>query len=349
MCRTVIVGSKSKIIGGKYQGTTSADVKMIPVCMGRTHQNAETNVLRRIRVAGYCRVSTEEESQQGSFLSQERFLRDLIEKHPDWEPAGIYKDENRSGTSRLHRVEFNQMMEDAKAGKIDYIITKSISRFARNTVDTLNCIRELRNLNPPVGVLFVKEGTFTLDPKYDMIITIMAALAQNESYSIAENIRWGIRKRFRNGIPQINLERMMGYDMDRQGKWLVNTEQAEIVQYIYGRYLQGRSAHGISDELNRGGVKTVNGKNWCTTGILCILENEKYVGDLIIQKTYTKDVLNHRPIENNGELPRYYIRNHHEAIISRQDWVEVQKKILGRARKRKKYNMVQRFILEEML
>lgn len=347
MDRTVIAGPRTKILGEKQQGMIGISVKMIPANAMSEPQKMLPFPSGKIRVAGYCRVSTEEESQQGSFLSQETFLRNIIEKHPDWELAGVYKDENRSGTNRLHRAAFNRMMADAKAGSIDYIITKSISRFARNTVDTLNCIRELRNLNPPVGVLFIKEGTFTLDPKYDMIVTIMAALAQNESYSIAENIRWGLQKRFRNGIPQINLDRMMGYDMGSQGRWLVNPQQAEIVRYIYNRYLQGCSAHGISEELNRGGIKTVNGKNWCTTGILCILENEKYVGDLLIQKTYTRDVLNHRPVENNGALPRYYIPNHHEAIISRQDWFAVQKKILGRARKRKEYNMVQRFLLKE--
>lgn len=188
---------------------------------------------------------------------------------------------------------------------------------------------------------------FTLDPKYDIFLTVFSALAQNESYSIAENIRWGIRKRFRRGIPQINLNRMLGYDMGKDGRWVINQEQAEIVRYIYDRYLQGHSARGISEELNDSSTKTINGKNWCTTGILCILENEKYVGDLLIQKTYTKDVLNHRPVENNGELPRYYILNHHEAIISREDWIEVQRKICGRARKRKEFNMVQQFILEE--
>lgn len=347
MAKIVVAGPRTKLLGEKQQAAGSALVKMIPACTFHgAHKNAP-DIPEKIRVAGYCRVSTEEESQQGSFLSQEAFLRSMIEKHPEWELAGIYKDENRSGTNRLHRAGFNRMMADAKAGQIDYIITKSISRFARNTVDTLNCIQELRNQNPPVGVLFIKEGTFTLDPKYDMVVTIMAALAQNESYSIAENIRWGLRKRFRNGIPQINLDRMMGYDMGSHGRWMVNQQQAEIVRYIYSRYLQGRSAHGISEELNRGGIKTINGKKWCTTGILCILENEKYVGDLLIQKTYTRDVLNHRPVENNGALPRYYIPNHHEAIISRKDWFAVQKKILSRAKKRKDYNMVQRFMLEE--
>ena len=323
-------------------------VKTIPACADKKHLEKESETSGgKLRVVGYCRVSTNEQSQESSATAQELSIREMILKNPTWEFGGIYKDINRSGTSRKNRDDFNRMMEDAKAGKIDYILTKSISRFARNTVDTLKCIEELRNLNPSVGVVFMKEHIFTLDPQYDIFLTLFSALAQNESYSIAENIRWGIRKRFQRGIPQINLNRMLGYDMGNDGKWVVNPEQAKIVRYIYDQYLQGHSAHGIAVELNDSGVKTISQKNWCTTGILCILQNEKYVGDLLIQKTYTKDVLNHRPVENNGELPRYYILNHHEAIIRREDWIEVQKRICSRARKRKEYNMVQRFMLEE--
>lgn len=347
MYRTIVPASRGKIINGNPTGKRLTAVRTIPACAERRCRPREQCSITKLRVAGYCRVSTNEQSQESSAAAQELSIREMILKNPAWEFRGVYKDINKSGTSRRNRDEFNRMMEDAKAGKIDYIITKSISRFARNTVDALNCVKELRNLNPSVGVVFMKEHIFTLDPKYDIFVTIFSALAQNESYSIAENIRWGIRKRFRRGIPQINLNRMLGYDMGKDGRWVINQDQAEIVRYIYNRYLQGHSAHGISEELNDSSIKTINGKNWCTTGILCILENEKYVGDLLIQKTYTKDVLNHRPVENNGELPRYYILNHHEAIISREDWIEVQKKICSRARKRKEFNMVQRFILEE--
>ncbi len=328
-------------------GKSPAAVRTIPAYAERKSPEKEQEVIGKLRVVGYCRVSTNEQSQESSAAAQELSIREMILKNPTWKFGGVYKDINKSGTSRKDRDEFNRMTEDAKAGKIDYIITKSISRFARNTIDALKCVEDLRSLNPPVGVVFIKEHIFTLDPKYDIFLTIFSALAQNESYSIAENIRWGIRKRFRRGIPQINLNRMLGYDMDKDGRWVINQEQAEIVRYIYGQYLQGRSAHGIVEDLNGSEIKTINGKNWCTTGILCILQNEKYIGDLLIQKTYTKDVLSHRPVENNGELPRYYILNHHEAIISREDWIKVQQKICMRARKRKEYNMVQRFILEE--
>ena len=347
MYRTVVSAPQGKIITGSQFGRRQTAVRTIPAYTERRHPANEQCAVGQLCVAGYCRVSTNEQSQESSATAQEVSIREMILKNPTWKFGGIYKDINKSGTSRNHRDGFNQMMEDAKAGKIDYIITKSISRFARNTVDALDCVKQLRNLNPSVGVVFMKEHIFTLDPRTDFILTLLSMLAEYESYSIAENIRWGIRKRFKLGIPQINLKRMLGYDMGENGNWVVNQEQAKIVRDIYDSYAHGRSASGISKDLNNRGIKTINGKNWCTTGILCILENEKYIGDLLIQKTYTKDVLNHRPVENNGELLRYYIMNHHEAIIKREDWIAVQRKICGRARKRKEYNMVQRFILDE--
>ena len=346
MYRTVVPTPQGKVIDQKQVEKQGSAVRTIPAYPEQGMGLKAQNTVRKLRVAGYCRVSTNEQSQEGSVIVQEASIHDLIQKNPAWECTEIYTD-IKSGTNRRHRDEFNRMMNDAKLGKIDFIITKSISRFARNTVDALNCIEELRNLNPSVGVVFMKEHIFTLDPGDDLILTVLSALAQNESYSIAENIRWGIRSRFKRGIPQINLNRMMGYDMGKDRNWVVNEEQAEIVRCIYDSYLRGHSANGISKDLNACGIKTVNGKNWCTTGILCILENEKYMGDLLIQKTYTKDVLNHRAVENNGEVPRYYIPNHHDAIISREDWIAVQRKICSRARKRKEYNMVQSFILDE--
>lgn len=346
MYRTVVSAPQEKVVDKSQAEQQRLAVRMIPAYPEQGLSLKEQNASRKLRVAGYCRVSTNEQSQEGSVIVQEASIRDLIQKKPSWEYVGIYKDK-KSGTSRNHRDEFNRMMNDAKLGKIDFIITKSISRFARNTVDALNCIEELRNRNPSVGVVFINEQIYTLDPGNNLLMTVLFSLAQNESYSISANIRWGIQSCFKRGIPQVNLDRMMGYDMDANRNWVVNEEQAEIVRGIYESYLRGRSASGISDDLNERGIKTVNGKNWCTTGILCILENEKYMGDLLLQKTYTKDVLNHRAVENNGEVKMYYVSNHHDAIISREDWIAVQRKICSRARKRKEYNMVQRFILDE--
>lgn len=301
----------------------AAPVKVIPA-QKKENREKPAKARRSIRVAGYCRVSTNEESQKGSFASQEAYLRSLIMNHPGWELVDIYKDENCSGTSRAHRDGFNRMMRDAKAGKMDYIITKSISRFARNTVDSLDCVHELKGLNPPVGVFFEKEQINTLEDKCEMVLTILSCLAQNESLSISENICWGVRRKFRLGIPQINLNRMLGYDMTETGEWIINQKQAETVRYIYERFVAGESANKIASELNCIGQTTVNGNKWTASSVLIILRNEKYVGDLAMQKTFTKDYLSHRAAPNRGEMPMYYIDDHHEPIVNRLLWNKAQ-------------------------
>ena len=245
MHKIIISKTAKKVISNSQLKTENSAVKMIPAFEQDMRQPETAKQVRKLRVAAYCRVSTGEESQQGSFTSQISYFKSVITNNPDWELVEIYVDENRSGTSRTRRQGFNQMIEDAKAGKIDHILTKSLSRFARNTVDTLNCIQELRNLQPSVGVYFQKENMYTLNRKYDFILTTMAALAQNESYSIAENIRWGLRKKFRNGVPQINLKRMLGYDMGNNGKWVINSDQAKIVRYIYRKYLRDAPLTGF--------------------------------------------------------------------------------------------------------
>ncbi|HIU41431.1 MAG TPA: recombinase family protein, partial [Candidatus Egerieicola faecale] len=210
-------------------------------------------------MAAYCRVSTGDESQQSSYSKQKNFYTHLILENPGWSLAGIYADEAISGTSRVRRTAFNQMMQDAVAGKIDYIITKSISRFARNTVDTLHCVRQLRQLSPPVGIYFEKESIDTLDAKGELILTILSALAQEESRSISENIRWAFQKNFRSGKPHVNLNRMLGYDWDENGNWIIQEEQAELVRFIFQRFLAGDSGRSIAQALNRMGKKTVQG------------------------------------------------------------------------------------------
>ena len=283
---------------------------------------------RLLRVAAYCRVSTGEESQQTSYATQKAYYTQLITGKPGWLLAGIYADEALSGTSRVRRTQFNRMMEDARAGKLDYIVSKSISRFARNTVDTLTCIRQLRQLDPPVGVFFEKENIDTLDASGELVLTILSALAQEESRSISGNIRWAIQKNFQAGKPTINLNRMLGYDSGPDGQWLVNPDQAEIVRDIFTQFVGGRSANRIADGLNRLGKTTVNGKRWTAGGVLTVLRNEKYTGDLEMQKTVTRDYLTHRSTVNCGEAPRYYVENHHEPIIDRLLWNKAQA-ILG--------------------
>lgn len=307
-------------------------VVVIPATRRSIQNGGQLREQTNVRVAAYCRVSTGDESQQTSYAAQKSFYTRLITEKTGWKFAGIYADEALSGTSRIRRAEFNRMMEDAKAGKLDYIVSKSISRFARNTVDTLTCIRELRQLDPPVGVFFEKENIDTLDAKGELILTILSALAQDESRSISDNIRWAFQKKFQAGQPQINLNRMLGYEKGEDGTWKIHAEQAEIVQYMFQRFASGQSANKIATELNALGKTTVNGKQWAAGSVLVILRNEKYAGDLEMQKTVTKDFLTHRSVENKGEAPRYYVKNHHEAIIDRMTWEKVQA-ILGQKRK----------------
>lgn len=312
---------------------TGPAVSVIPATKRSVQNGGQLKQQTNIRVAAYCRVSTGDESQQTSYTNQKAFYSGLIQSKAGWRFAGIYADEAISGTSRAHRDEFNRMMEDAKKGKLDYIVTKSISRFARNTVDTLNCVRELRQQNPPVGIYFEKENIDTLDATGELILTILSALAQDESRSISDNIRWTFQKNFQAGIPQINLNRMIGYDKAEDGTWVINPEQAAVVRYIFERYVCGQSAKRIAEELNKMGRKTINNKNWSCSSIMTVLRNEKYVGDLEMQKTITKDFLTHRSTVNNGEAPRYYVENHHVGIIDRVTWDKVQAMLYEKPRK----------------
>lgn len=299
-------------------------VNVIPATK-RSLQNADSFRKQKVlRVAAYCRVSTGDESQQTSYTNQRAFYSDIIKSRPGWSFVGIYADEARSGTNRIHRQEFNRMIEDAKAGKIDYIMTKSISRFARNTIDTLECVRQLRMLNPPVGIVFEKENIDTLNATGELILTILSALAQDESRSLSDNIRWTFQKNFQAGKPQINLKRMLGYDKGENGEWLINEEQARTVRFIFEKYVYGHSANSIAKQANETGLRTVNGKMWRADSVLDILRNEKFVGDLEMQKTVTKDFLTHKSSVNRGEAPKYYIKDHHTGIIDRFTWDKTQ-------------------------
>lgn len=315
----------------QYDGVPT--VAVIPATKRFVQNGGQLRQQDNIRVAAYCRVSTGDESQQTSYTKQKEFYTMLIQRRQGWRFAGIYADEAISGTSRARRVEFNRMMDDALEGKLDYIVTKSISRFARNTVDTLNCVRQLQQQNPPVGIYFEKENIDTLDAKGELILTILSALAQDESRSISDNIRWTFQKKFQEGKPQLNLKRMLGYDKGNDGRWVINPSQAEIVRYIFERFLYGCSANKIAKELNEMGRYTVNGKKWRSDGVFTVLKNEKYVGDLEMQKTVTKDFLSHRSVINTGEAPKYYVRDHHIPIIDRMTWERVQAILLERGYK----------------
>lgn len=299
-------------------------VTKIPATRRAVESGGQFKKSKDLRVAAYCRVSTGDESQQTSYTTQKQFYTEMIGRHSGWTFAGIYADEAISGTSRAHRSEFNRMMEDALNGKLDYIVTKSISRFARNTVDTLNCVRELKSQTPAVGIYFEKENIDTLDATGELILTILSALAQDESRSISDNIRWSIQKNFQSGKPMVNLNHLLGYTSGPNGEWVIVEDQAETVRYIFQQFVRGKSATQIAKELNEAGKTSVLGNPFRCESVYFILRNEKYVGDVEMQKTIIKDFLTHRSTRNMGEAPRYYVKDHHPGIIDRQTWDQAQ-------------------------
>ena len=265
---------------------------------------------RRRRTAGYARVSTDHEEQASSYEMQMAHYKNYIESRADWDFVGMYSDEGISGTNTKKRDGFNQMIEDALAGKIDLIITKSVSRFARNTVDSLQNVRKLKENG--VEIYFEKENIWTFDTRGELLITIMSSLAQEESRSISENTTWGKRKQFAEGKTSVGYSAFLGYDKDFE----INEEQAKIVRLIYKLFLGGRSFYAITKELEKRCIKSPSGKDkWYISTVRSILTNEKYRGDALIQKEYTADFLDKTRRKNAGEIPQYYVEEHHEAII----------------------------------
>lgn len=289
-------------------------------------------------MAAYCRVSTDQLEQLSSYEAQVAYYTAFITNHPDYEMAGIYADEGISGTNTKKREQFNKMIEDCKAGKIDVIITKSISRFARNTLDCLNYVRMLKEQG--IGVIFEKENINTLDSKGEVLLSILSSLAQDESRSISENCTWGIRRRFEQGKVTVNHTKFMGYDKDEEGNLVINEKQAKIVRRIYKDYLDGKGPNRIARELEEEGVPNWNGKaKWYESSIRKMLSNEKYKGDALLQKTYTVDFLTKKRVENNGEVPQYYVEESHPAIIDKEMWEAVQLEMERRRAFAEKYSI----------
>lgn len=277
-------------------------------------------------MAAYCRVSTDQEEQLLSYENQVNYYTTYINENPLYEYAGTYADEGISATNTKKRDEFNRMIADCRAGKIDMIITKSISRFARNTLDYLNYVRELKELG--IGIIFEKENINTLDAKGEVLLTILSSLAQDESRSISENSTWGIRRRFEKGQHKMSTKRFLGYDTDEEGKLVINRKQAQIVKRLYSEFLSGKTIDYIKRIFEREGVKNWNGgTKWQTTTLQSMLENEKYKGDAILQKSYTTDFLTKKRILNQGEIQKFYIEDDHEAIIEPWIWECVQLEI----------------------
>ena len=287
-----------------------------------------------LRVAAYCRVSTQLEQQESSFEAQKNYYTEKITNNPNWKLAGIYADDGISGTDMKKRDEFNRLLQDCEAGKIDMILTKSISRFARNTVDTLNTLRILRKKG--VTVFFEKEHIDTHADNGEMIITVLSGLAQEESFNLSENTRWGIIRKFENGTIMLNHNRFMGYTKGKDGELAIVPEEAETVRLIFRMYLEGTSIAGIKRHLEKEGILTVTGRKiWNEGTISKMLSNEKYMGDALLQKSYTADFLTKTRKKNNGEMRQYYITDNHEGIVAKEIYYAVQREKQRRAERRK--------------
>lgn len=285
---------------------------------------------KKLRVAAYCRVSTELEEQESSYEAQVEYYTRKIQETENWKLAGIYADDGKSATNTKKRDDFKAMIKDAEGGKIDMILTKSVSRFARNTVDSLLTIRKLKEKN--VAVIFEKEGVNTLDETGEILITILSSLAQEESRNISENTRWGVVRRFENGKMIVNHNKFMGYTKNENGDLVIVQEEAEIVRLIFRLYLEGYSAKKISQYLEENGIKTATGQDkWYDSVIFKMLRNEKYMGDALLQKTYTIDFMTKKKVINKGIVPQYYVEDDHEPIIPKELFYRVQEELARRA------------------
>ena len=273
-------------------------------------------------------MSTDHEEQHGSFENQVEYYSNYISKKPEYELAGIYTDEGITATNTKKREGFNNMIADCEAGKIDMIITKSISRFARNTHDCLRYARHLKELG--ISVYFEKEAISTTDATGELLFTILSSLAQEESRNISENCNWAIQHCFKKGKAYLNTNRFMGYDTDKNGNLVINRKQAKTVRYIFDRFEEGMSYTSIGRELRDMGVKPIFNGSWQGTIILGMLSNEKYCGDLLMQKTFTIDYLTKKRVRNHGERGQYFVEANHPAIIPKDEWKAVQMEIKRR-------------------
>jgi DNA invertase Pin-like site-specific DNA recombinase len=292
----------------------------------RVGSTAAKEKVKKLRVAAYCRVSTETEEQNSSYEVQVAHYTEFIKKNNEWEFAGIFADDGISGTNTKKREEFNRMIDECMEGNIDLVITKSISRFARNTLDCLKYIRQLKDKN--ISVFFEKENINTMDAKGEVLLTIMASLAQQESQSLSQNVKLGLQYRYQQGKVQVNHNRFMGYTKDEEGNLIIVPEEAEIIKRIYREYLEGKSLAGIGRDLEKDGILTAAGKpRWRPETIKKILLNEKYIGDALLQKTFTVDFLTKKRVKNEGHVPQYYVENSHEAIIPKELFLQAQEEL----------------------
>ena len=309
--------------------------KLVRIIPPKPEFSGENRIdIRPKRVAAYCRVSTDKEQQEHSFETQKEMYTEMIMMKPNWQMAGIYADEGITGTIAKKRPDFMRMIEDCRKGKIDLIITKSVSRFSRNNLDCLLYVRELKEMGIPI--IFEKEGINTLQVSSELLITLFSGLSQAESESISMNVKIGKRQSLKNGNVPFSYKSFLGYRKGADGKPEIDEEQAVIIRRIFSEYLAGKSLLDIAKGLTADEIPTARGKtNWSSARVQSILTNEKYKGDALLQKTYVVDCISKKSKKNNGELPMYYVENNHPAIIERAVFDRVQEEISRRNSKKK--------------
>ena len=301
-------------------------VEVIPATWNPTDESA--GEIRKLRVAAYCRVSTELEQQQSSYDIQIEYYTRHIMQNPNWIFAGVFADDGRSATNTFRRDDFNQLMNQCMKGKVDMVITKSISRFARNTVDCISWVRKLREKN--VAVYFEKENLNTLDDSTEMILTILSSQAQEESRAISTNVKWGYARKFEKG--ESTRQRSYGFRKAPTGEMCIVEEEAAVIRNMARWFLDGDSLERIKHRLEDAGIETTTGKRtWSTGTIYNILTNEKIMGDVLLQKTFTADYLTKRRVKNSGQQKQYYVKNHHEAVIPKTVYYKIQEEIARRS------------------
>lgn len=311
---------KKQRIRKRYQGIDESSLDVIPAIPQEDFYNRTSEK----RVAVYARVSTDDPRQTSSYELQKNHYTDLVNRRPDWNLVDIYADEGISGTSLNHRDNFLRMIDDCNNDKIDLIVTKSVSRFARNIIDCIGYVRLLKDKKPPIGIFFKTENIYTLDPNSEMSLAFIATLAQEESHTKSEIMNASIEMRFKRGI--FLTPALLGYDLDEEGNLVINEEEAQTVRLIFFLYLYGYSTQGIADILTKLGRRTKKGNTtWSSGSVLQILQNERHCGDVLARKTWTPNYLDHKSKKNKQDRNQYRQKNHHESIISRDDFIAVQR------------------------
>lgn len=318
------IRNQKNLIRERYKGISSQELEVLPARPPESPY--DSSVMKRVAV--YVRVSTDGLSQTSSYELQKNHYTDLVNQHPNWQLVEIYADEGISGTSLNHRDAFLRMVEDCHLGRIDIILTKSVSRFARNIIDCIGYVRQLKALSPPIGIKFEAENIFTLDDNSEMALSFMAAMAQEESHNKSDIMNASVEMRFRRGI--FLTPALLGYDKNEKGELVINEQEAKIVRFIFYRYLSGSSCREIADHLTQMGQSTKKGNSvWNPGSILEILQNERHCGDVLARKTWTPNYLDHKSRKNRQDRNQYRHNGHHHAIISKEDFIAVQKLIFN--------------------